>query len=130
MRQLSFVYPEQHPVLWKLESSTGEYARWQDGERHVDSAGKQITTGAVIVQQVSVSHSSYFGDVGYHEVALVGSGSAVLFASGRKRAATWRRGRVTDPTRFFDTRGGEISLPPGRLFVQLVGIGTEMTETA
>ena len=126
--RLSFVYPTDHPVEWRYDPERREYLRWQDDERHLESGGEQVSAAAVVVQFVSVRDSVYFGESGYHEVALTGEGEAVVYAGGGKRAATWRRPGLAEPTRFVDAEGAEILLPPGRVFVQLVERGTELAE--
>ncbi len=126
--RIEFVYPEGHPVVWRYDPARGEYRRWQDGEPHLDEAGRQVTARSVVVQLVAIRHSAYWGENGYHELTVTGEGDALLYADGRKRSATWRRGSYADPTRYFDSRGEEVLLPPGRVFVQLVGLGTEVRE--
>lgn len=126
--ELSFVYPEDHPIVWRYDQTRGEYLRWQDGGAHVDDKGRQIAASAVVVQQVAIAHARYWGEWGYHELTQVGAGQATLYANGRKREATWRRGSYAEPTRFLDAQGEEIPLPPGKIFFQLVGIGTEVVE--
>ena len=128
VEQISFVYPEEHPVVWRYDPDRREYLRWQDDEPHLDVAGRQVSASSVVVQFVAIRHSSYWGEAGYHELTVTGRGDAILYAEGQKRAAIWRRGSYADPTRYFDARGEEIPLPPGQVFVQLVGQGTPIEE--
>jgi hypothetical protein len=124
----SFIYPEDHLVEWRYDDSRRVYLRSQDGAPHVDISNRQISASAVIVQLVAVQHSSYYGEAGYHEITLVGEGDAIVYANGGKREGQWRRASLVEPTRFFDRLQKEIMMPPGRVFVQLVGMGTPIEE--
>lgn len=125
---ISFVYPEDHPVVWRYDPNRRAYLRWQDDGPHVDVLGRQLAASSVVVQFVAIRHAQYWGEWGYHELDLIGRGQATLYANGRKREATWLRGSYADPTRFLDSQGEEILLPPGKVFVQLIGVGTPVDE--
>jgi hypothetical protein len=60
-------------------------------------------------------------------VGNIGSGSAVVFKEGKAITATWKKTTNAALTRFYDSKGKEIPLVRGEIFLQSVPPGTKVT---
>ena len=54
------------------------------------------------------------------EATVVGSGPAWISTNGRTIKGTWKKTALTQPTRFYDAKGNEVTLTVGQTFVQVV----------
>ena len=55
------------------------------------------------------------------------SGKAWIATNGRTIKGTWRKNKITGPTKFFDADGKEVTLTVGQTFVQVLDIGSKVT---
>jgi hypothetical protein len=115
---VDIVYAEGHRVSWAWNGQT--YERSQDGGPHLAADGSIVTTDVVVVQRAVTRPARYFGDGGYHAVDLIGSGSGLIFASGKSTAMRWSRASLQSPTIYLDANGQSVPLPPGRVFIQVI----------
>ena len=120
-KSVAIRYPLGHTVGWTWDGA--HYLRSQDGAPDVEASGDRISTDVVVVQRAHTTDTSYFGDAGYHEVSLVGSGNALIAAAGREVAARWSRPSLADPSRFTAVGGASLPLPPGRVFFEVIPEG-------
>jgi hypothetical protein len=118
------IYPGGHSVRWTWDGMV--YERRQDGGAHLDSDGNIVNTDVVVVQRATTAPTTYFGEAGYHTVSLIGSGSIQVLAGGRTIVGSWSRSGVGAPTVFVDDLGHPLSLPPGRVFFQVVPVESEV----
>jgi Protein of unknown function (DUF3048) N-terminal domain/Protein of unknown function (DUF3048) C-terminal domain len=121
---VSLAYPDGHTVVWTWNGQ--RFERQQDGAPHREASGEVVTTDVVVVQRADTRPTRYFGEAGYHLITLTGSGDAVLVASGKSQAVRWQRASADAPTTFVDTSGGNIPLPPGRVFWEVVPIESKV----
>jgi Protein of unknown function (DUF3048) N-terminal domain/Protein of unknown function (DUF3048) C-terminal domain len=121
---VSLAYPDGHTVVWTWNGQ--RFERQQDGAPHRESSGEVVTTDVVVVQRADTRPTSYFGEAGYHLVTLTGSGDAVLVAGGKSRAVRWQRASAGAPTTLVDLSGGNVPLPPGRVFWEVVPIESKV----
>lgn len=122
-KSVSIVYPYDpaewsHTVDWTWNGRV--YERSQDGESHQESDGAMVSTDVIVVQWAVTGPTSYFGDAGYHTVDLLGRGKALVLAAGRSLPAHWQRTSLERPTVFTTDSGQRLSLPPGRVFFEVV----------
>ena len=96
----------------------GVYERWVAGQLQQDPAGRPLRVGAVVVQYARW-RGWRAGRVDVSEVAVVGSGSAVVLAVGVVVPARWHKPSDAAPTAFTDREGRGLVLP-GPVWVSVV----------
>lgn len=101
--------------------------QWQyaDGEyRNVNSYaadGDQFPASGVLALTVEVGDAGYTDPAGnpVPETKFTGSGDAVLFHDGRAVRGTWSKETLKSELKL-ETKGGDLAVPPGRIWVELV----------
>lgn len=93
------------------------YERWYAGEEQYDGVtGKRIEASNVIVQYAKMS---YVGNNASRPlVELIGTGPIDAFIDGTHIRGTWTREDDNSPTVFADMDGVELTLLPGKTFIQ------------
>jgi len=64
------------------------------------------------------------------QLRILGTGRALVFHDGHVYEGTWSKATLYDVTRFYASDGTEIPLVRGRIFVQVVPLGTKVTWVA
>lgn len=123
--QLKFQEGRGVPVRYEWNKSIGGWLRWQNGRRHVDSAGVQVAPQNVVVQVVPYADAGLTDKFGedLFEAQMVGSGKAMVFTNGHVHEATWTRPTLRSVTTYTDANGEHILLTRGRTWVALVPPG-------
>ncbi|HYL39973.1 MAG TPA: DUF3048 C-terminal domain-containing protein, partial [Candidatus Binatus sp.] len=114
------------------DSTTNGYLRSVGGSPQYDLAtGARVTARDVVVLFMTLSIDPQ-SEPGHARplLGLFGSGKALVFRDGSVVVGTWRKSGNGDLTRFFDAQGNEIALDRGRIFIQVVPIGTNVTYQA
>ncbi len=93
------------------------WAREQNGRKHVDGAGVQVTPTNVIVQFIAYGRSA--ADENSPEAIVSGSGDAWIFTNGYVVRGTWTRKNDAAVTSYTDEQGNAIALTPGITWVEL-----------
>jgi hypothetical protein len=57
----------------------------------------------------------------------IGTGKAIVFRDGKAFTGRWQKSNEGALTRFVDAQGNDISLVRGRIFIQVVATGTNVT---
>ena len=114
---------------YTYDHATNSYLRSIAGKAHVDPLdGKRVTARNVVVlfMRQSVDPES---EPGYRRPVLdqIGSGRAIVFRDGKVIEGKWVKTNDGDLTRFYDAAGKEIYLVRGRIFIQVVATGTNVT---
>jgi Protein of unknown function (DUF3048) C-terminal domain/Protein of unknown function (DUF3048) N-terminal domain len=117
---------------YAYDRDTNQYLRSVAGKAQKDAAdGKRVTARNVIVQfmRLSIDPES---EPGYRRPVLdhIGSGKALVFRDGHVIKGEWRKASASDLTRFYDTKGQEVTLVRGRIFIQVVPLGADVTYDA
>ena len=113
-------------VVWKWNPTEHQFLHTYSGVPDIDtSTGKQVTTTNIVVEIVHYQLGPYCesgcpGGSGDVESNLVGSGSGYVLRGGRVFSVTWHRPSVTAKTTFTDAHGAEVTLAPGRTWVEIV----------
>ncbi len=98
------------------------WARTQNGRAHVDAGGVGVSPENVIVQFIEYGTSP--ADANSPEAHVTGEGDAWIFTAGAVIEGRWRRDSAGDRTVFTDPDGNEVTLTPGRTWVELAEPGT------
>jgi hypothetical protein len=104
-------------VYWNWSRRAGAWMRSHGDVRHLVEGGEQVSADNVVVQVVKVVVGPR-GGITPH-VELTGSGKAYVFRNGRMIVGRWVRPTLRDVTRFVSKGGEEITLQPGRTWVEL-----------
>jgi len=111
-------FPPVYEAEWKYNTSTRQYERWQMRETHRDEDGEQIVADTIVVQHV---RSQVIDAIGRKKITTLGSGKVEIFSKGNYLSGTWHKASRTDRTLFEDEDGEQISLTPGKIWLEVVG---------
>ena len=106
------------------------YLRSVDGKAEIDAGdGRRVTARDVVVLAMTVSYGDPLAEPGNRRpvVGYLGSGKAWVFHDGHVFSGTWQKSNTGVLTRFYDAAGDEIPLLRGRIFIQIVPVGTQLT---
>ena len=108
-------YLRGYHVSYQYDVKTGVYARFMNGEPHLDKEdGKQITAANVLI--IRTSHR-FVDSYGRRAVNVIGPGTGYLLQKGIMQEITWQnKDGVIRP--YVD--GKEVLLVPGTTWVQVV----------
>ena len=109
-------------AIWDWDVTAKGWRRTQNGESHVDAAGKQVTPANVVVQFVTYHDTGQVDSTGtaVPEADVVGQGDAWVLTGGMLIPCRWSKASDTDITRYTDASGAEVKLTPGKTWVELV----------
>ena len=109
-------------AIWDWDALAKGWRRTQNGETHVDAAGRQVTPANVIVQFVSYHDTGLVDSSGTSvpEADVVGEGDAWVLTGGMLIPCHWSKPSNTELTRYTDATGAEVKLARGKTWVELV----------
>ena len=93
------------------------WARFHNGEPHVDTDGVQVAPTNLVIQFTDYGRSE--ADPNSPHAFTIGSNPVWVFMNGTVIQGTWRRANSTDPVEFVDSNGQPIALEPGRTWIAL-----------
>jgi len=107
---------------YTFNPATRQYERWYNGEEQYDGiTGKRIEASNVIVQ---VCRLERFPDPPEClAIATTKGGMMDAFIDGQRIRGAWVRDNLSDRTIFLDGKGNELTLLPGKTFIQIVPEG-------
>jgi hypothetical protein len=121
---LSIDFSSGTDVVWKWDPSTSLWLHTYSGSQDVDAATSEPVSAAnIIVEVVHYSIGPYLespGGSGDIESQTVGSGAGWVLRNGKAIKVTWHRTNLIDPTTFTDSNNSNVSLTPGRTWVEIV----------
>ena len=104
---------------YRFNASERVYERSYCGEAQYDGiTGERIVASNVIVQFVQTAY--YNGIASRPVITIIGGGVMDAFIDGQHIRGTWSRKTPNDRTVFLDMNGEEISLLPGKTFIQMI----------
>lgn len=113
-RSASVTFAYSNTARWTW--SDRRWVRLFDGAPMVLQDGEPLAVDNVLIQEVVVKPGIGISP----DVTLTGSGRAWLLRDGRVVQGRWSRPSLDDVTEFRTKAGDELSLAPGRTFVELV----------
>lgn len=118
-----------YSVRWDYNPTTNEYLRTNGGQKHLDKDnGKQLSAKNVVIlfMRESRANDGYEGNL--HMIyGTKGTGSALVFMDGKKITATWSKKNRTSRTILADETGKEIQFNRGKIWFEILGIGSKVT---
>ena len=116
-------------VKYTFDSTSNSYARELAGKPHVDrNSGQQIMVKNVVVEFVPTSYSTQEDGKPETNIALIGSGQALVFEDGGKTDATWKKTSDTSQTQLIDGNGQPIQFNRGNSWIEVVPSGNIVTD--
>lgn len=127
---ISFEFWRNKPdfdVKWTYKKDTNSYMRDNGGKPHTDWEFNkpQLSAKNVVIQYVKEKGPVDKELHMYYEV--VGTGNAMVFQNGDVIQGTWKKPTQFERTRFYDSKGAEISFVRGVIFVELIPDGNKIT---
>jgi len=116
---------QDYSVTWNYDKVANRYLRTNGGKAQIDfNTQETLSAKNIIVQFVKESRSI---DVHLHNLYdMVGTGKGILFQNGIKEDITWSKVNRLSRTIFKDSKGVEINLIPGMVWVEILPIGNQV----
>lgn len=118
-----------YAVTWTYNPKDNLYYRENGGQSHIDrDTHKQLTATNVIILFETEKHAMDGYENNSHMLyGTIGTGDALIFMNGKEITATWSKAGRTDRTILKDKNGNEIFFTVGKLWFEILGIGSEVT---
>jgi hypothetical protein len=118
---------------WTWDGASGSWLRSDDGARATDAlTGAPISATSVVVQKVTETilwNELDPGGYPRHRQHLVGTGTGILYADGRSYEVRWSRPSADAVTSWtYADTGDPVVLQPGRVWWEIVPVGSSITE--
>ena len=118
-------------VKYEYDEKAGVYERFTNGLPHMIQAvggSEQLRFRNVLIQEVRTSKGSTVDRGGEltTDIAMLGSGSAVLFRGGKAFRGTWNRPSVNAMTTYVSSSGEPLKFAPGETIVALMPRGRDL----
>lgn len=109
-------------VEWRYNKDRNLYERSMYGAAHATVDKNQLKAANVVV----VTNPLRVIDAeGRLEIKIVGSGKVLFLQNGNSLEGTWQRLSPNSALKFFDTKGNEMRLARGTIWIEVVGEGIQ-----
>lgn len=115
-----------YTVKWQYNQSDNFYLRFNGSQPQQDhNNNEQIRAKVVVVQFVKERGPV---DANKHIFyTTTGEGKIIVFQDGEKTEGTWKKDKPASRTKFFDSKGKEILLNRGPIWIEILPIGREVS---
>jgi hypothetical protein len=115
-------YSSVSDVSWEWRRAARAWFRSHGDAAHMLEGDEQVSVTNVVIQVVQVTDSRIVDAAGNPSpnVKLTGTGKAYVLRDGKVVVGSWERRGLDEPTTFLTKDGEDISLAPGRTWVQLL----------
>ena len=127
--RITFRYPTS-AIRYNYDRATNTYLRTVTAEgKQKDAATKKRVAPKNVVIMLMRFGPLNDGHPSKHrlEAQVVGSGTAWISTNGRTIKGRWQKKSLTGPTRFYDSKGQEVTLTAGQTFINVMPSGTAVT---
>jgi hypothetical protein len=116
-------------ITYTYHRASNTYLRTVSAEgKQVDAAdGKRVRPKNVVVMLMHFGPLNDGSNKNRLEADVIGSGRAWIATNGRTIKGTWKKTKLTSPTRFFDANGKQVTLTVGQTFIQVLRTGSTVT---
>jgi len=121
---VSFSPERAYQAIWKFNTSTQKYVRFQGDFPARDIDGEEISADTVIVQRVK---AKIIDEVGRREINTIGRGEAVIFRNGQAFSGQWLKVSRKDRTQWYDDDENLISLRAGKIWIEVLPENKELS---
>jgi Protein of unknown function (DUF3048) N-terminal domain/Protein of unknown function (DUF3048) C-terminal domain len=126
--QVSYAYNQ---IAYSYDWKTNTYLRSvTDEKKQRDAAtGARVAPKNVVIMLMKFGPLNDGSKKHRLEADVVGKGTAWISTNGTTIKGTWRKGSLTKPTLFFDSKGKPVTLTAGQTFVQVMQTGSKVKIT-
>ncbi len=120
---------DAYSVKWTYNPETNRYARANGGKSHLDKdTGKPLTAVNIVFlfMRESRANDGYEGNL-HMLYGTKGTGKALIFMDGVQTEGAWSKKSRTDRLIVKDSKGQEIQFDPGKIWFEIVAIGTPIS---
>lgn len=130
-KAVEFEFWENSPnykVRWEYDKTNNLYSRVNGGQPHKDlNYDQQLTAKNVIVLFLKESSANDGYERNLHLLYdTIGENKALFFNNGEAIKGTWKKSSRSERMRFFDGNNKEISLVPGKVWLEILPLGTKV----
>lgn len=116
--EVQIKYSKGFEPSYIYDSENKVYKRYYNGTEHQDETTKETLTATnIIIQEVA---AKVIDDKLRLDMNTIGNGIGKYITAGRVIDITWKKGSYEGATKYYDMSGKEISLNPGKTWVQVV----------
>jgi hypothetical protein len=111
---------------FRYDRASNTWVHFVEGKKQVDAGDGQPVAPTNVVVMVVKFGPLNDGHPQKHrlEAQVIGTGKAWIFTNGKVQAGKWRKNSITDPVRFYDKNGNEVTLTVGQTFIEVVPTAT------
>jgi hypothetical protein len=117
-----------YQVDWQYNQETNLYQRLNGGKPHRDlNTDQQLTAKNIVIQFATErrANDGYPGNV-HLLYGTIGKGKALIFKDGQVIKGSWSKPKRLARTIFADDQGREIKFNPGRIWISVLPVNTEV----
>lgn len=115
-----------YTVNWQYDKNSNYYLRFNGGQSSKDHNNDEQLKAKVVVIQLTKERGPV--DINKHMFySTTGEGKAMIFQDGEKIEGTWKKEKPDSRTKFFDTKGKEVALNRGPIWIEIVPAGREVS---
>lgn len=111
---------------FRYDSNKGMYDRNQSGDPQIDETTGEILSAKNIIIQFANTYVLAGDDAGRRGIDLVGNGDGYYISNAAYIPITWEKGSYNSPTKWYDEKGLELRLNPGKTWICVYPKGQEM----
>lgn len=116
---------QEYEVNWKYDQMINQYLRFNGGQGHQDlNNDEQLKAKVVIIQ--FMREKGPIDELKHLLYTTTGTGTALVFQDGQVTKATWNKAERQDRTVFKDSKGKEIKLNRGPIWIEIVPAGNKV----
>ena len=114
---------ESYTVTWQYDKNTNLYKRFHGTEAHIDPLTHEQLSAKTLIVQFEVEKRANDGYADGHLLyGTIGSGKALIFVDGKVTEGKWSRIYRTSTSKYLDSKGNEISLNRGTIWIQTIPV--------
>lgn len=126
--KISFPFWEgyaDYSVDWNYDSGSNSYKRENAGRPHKDLNNDQQIEASNVVVMFTRARGP-INELKHMLYGTIGKGDALIFQNGEVVKAAWNKPSRTARTKFTDSGGSEISFVRGPIWIEVLGLGTDV----
>ncbi len=112
----------EYRVEWQYQRESNEYLRFNGGQAHKDLDNDQQLKAKTVVVQF-MREKGPIDELKHLLYTTTGEGQAIVFQDGQAIRGEWSKAKRQSRTTFTDTKGKEIELNGGPIWIEIVPYG-------
>ena len=118
---------QAYTVTWQYDKAANVYKRFHGQDAQIDPLTKEQLGAKTVIVQLQTERKANDGHQDGHLIyGTTGSGKALIFMDGKAIEGKWAKKDRTSRTKFLDSKGNEIALNRGLIWVQTIPVGNEV----